>query len=243
FAFAHCTTCKAKYHMRVQSTIVDRKWRTLKFRFFVTRDILSIFICVQLAIGLLASLVYLVDASQNFALRLALHFPGVVGFYYICGALLLFVLVGLSGCYLTCFDGRVRGHLAHPCRQLTECCCSCGCRDPRCPTACLVTWYQGLASAGDCACLSVASIGASLLIMGAAIALGIFALFGFLCSILAATMVGQRIWQRHYHILAKKMLTKEYVVEDVDGLATDSNWSPPPLPPEHVQQLKALRLL
>lgn len=47
FAFAHCTTCKAPYYLRVHSA-GDRKWRTLKFRFFVTRDILSIFLAVQL---------------------------------------------------------------------------------------------------------------------------------------------------------------------------------------------------
>lgn len=36
---------------------------------------------------------------------------------------------------------------------------------------------------------------------------------------------------------------QEYVVEDVDGEITGSDWSPPPLPPEHVQQLKSLGLL
>jgi len=33
------------------------------------------------------------------------------------------------------------------------------------------------------------------------------------------------------------------VVEDVDGEMTGSGWSPPALPPEHVQQLKTLGLL
>lgn len=47
FAFAHCTTCKAPYHLRVH-LVADRKWRTLKFRFFVTRDIIFIFLAVQL---------------------------------------------------------------------------------------------------------------------------------------------------------------------------------------------------
>lgn len=46
FAFAHCTTCKAPYHLRVH-VAADRRWRTLKFRFFVTRDIISIFLAVQ----------------------------------------------------------------------------------------------------------------------------------------------------------------------------------------------------
>lgn len=47
FAFAHCTTCKAPYHLRVHIQ-ANRKWRTLKFRFFVTRDILFIFAAVQI---------------------------------------------------------------------------------------------------------------------------------------------------------------------------------------------------
>lgn len=47
FAFCHCTTCKTPYHIRVH-TPADRKWRALKFRFFVTRDILSIFLLVQM---------------------------------------------------------------------------------------------------------------------------------------------------------------------------------------------------
>jgi hypothetical protein len=46
FAFSHCTTCKAPYYLRVH-VHTDRKWRTLKFRFFVTRDILFIFALVQ----------------------------------------------------------------------------------------------------------------------------------------------------------------------------------------------------
>lgn len=104
-----------------------------------------------------------------------------------------------------------------------------------------------------------------LLIMGV-IVLGLFTVIGIFYSVLVATMVGQRIWQRHYHILAKRMLTKvsatvnssasistmallkssfvssqEYVVEDVDGERTD--WCPPPLPAEHISQLKSLGLL
>lgn len=33
------------------------------------------------------------------------------------------------------------------------------------------------------------------------------------------------------------------MVEDVDGEMTEGEWNPPALPPEHVQQLKALGLL
>lgn len=38
-------------------------------------------------------------------------------------------------------------------------------------------------------------------------------------------------------------LLKEYVVEDVDGEVNGNDWSPPALPPEHVQQLKSLGLM
>ncbi|KAL0349871.1 UNVERIFIED_CONTAM: hypothetical protein Sradi_4136300, partial [Sesamum radiatum] len=83
FAFAHCTTCKAPYYMRVHA-VADRKWRTLKFRFFVTRDILFIFFSVQLVIALLSYLVYLIDAYQKFWLRLTWGFDSELSFYYIC---------------------------------------------------------------------------------------------------------------------------------------------------------------
>ncbi|KAJ6774983.1 hypothetical protein OIU79_018212 [Salix purpurea] len=94
FAFSHCTTCKAPYHLRVHAA-ADRKWRTLKFRFFVTRDIVFIFLAVQLVIASLAYLVYLIDTHQKSWLRLAWGFDSELSFYYICGALLFFALLGV----------------------------------------------------------------------------------------------------------------------------------------------------
>ncbi|XP_010269129.1 PREDICTED: uncharacterized protein LOC104605888 isoform X2 [Nelumbo nucifera] len=251
FAFAHCTTCKAPYHLRVHA-VADRKWRTLKFRFFVTRDILFIFVAVQLVIASLSYLVYLIDSCQQFWLRLAWGFENELSFYYICGALLFFALLGLSGCFITCYDRRVRNDLAQPCRELCLCCCHPGmCADCHLPgtlcmwTDCTTCLESCGSAAGECGgCLGGAGeAGLPLLFIVGLIVLGLFTVIGIFYSVLVATMVGQRIWQRHYHILAKRMLTKEYVVEDVDGEMTDSNWSPPPLPPEHVQQLKTLGLL
>lgn len=248
FAFAHCTTCKAPYYLRVH-VHADRKWRTLKFRFFVTRDILFIFAVVQLVISSLGYLVYLVDSYQQYWLRVAWGFDSELSFYYICGALLFFALLGLSGCFITCYDRRVRNDLAQPCRELCLCCCQPGmCADCHLPgTLCMwtdcTTCFESCAStAGECGCLGGAGeAGLPLLFIMGLIVLGLFTIIGIFYSVLVATMVGQRIWQRHYHILAKRMLTKEYVVEDVDGEGMD--WCPPPLPPEHVQQLKALGLL
>lgn len=131
------------------------------------------------------------------------------------------------------------------------------------------TCFEGCATtAGECGgCLGGAGeAGLPLLLIMGVIVLGLFTVIGIFYSVLVATMVGQRIWQRHYHILAKRMLTKvsatvnssasistmallkssfvssqEYVVEDVDGERTD--WCPPPLPAEHISQLKSLGLL
>ncbi|KAK9110621.1 hypothetical protein Sjap_018681 [Stephania japonica] len=250
FAFAHCTTCKAPYYLRVQG-VADRKWRTLKFRFFVTRDIIFIFLLVQLVIASLAYVVYLIDGLQQFWFRLTCGLASEISFYYICGSFLFFALLGLLGCFITCYDRRVRSDLSQPCRELCLCCCHPGlCADCHLPgTLCMWTdctaCLEGCAStAGECGCLAGAGeAGLPLLLITGLIVLALFTVIGIFYSVLVATMVGQRIWQRHYHILAKRMLTKEYVVEDVDGETTDGNWTPPSLPPEHVQQLKELGLL
>ncbi|OAY35897.1 uncharacterized protein LOC110628551 [Manihot esculenta] len=250
FAFVHCTTCKAPYHLRVHVD-ADRKWRTLKLRFFVTRDIAFIFLAVQLVIASLGYLVYLIDSYQHSWLRHAWGFDNELSFYYICGSLLFFALLGLSGCFITCYDQRVRSDLTQPCRELCFCCCQPGlCADCHLPgtlcmwTDCTTCCESCASAAGECGCLGGAGeAGLPLLFVMALIVVGLFTVIGIFYSVLVATMVGQRIWQRHYHILTKRMLTKEYVVEDVDSETMGSDWSPPPLPPEHVQHLQVLGLL
>jgi hypothetical protein len=127
FAFSHCTTCKAPYYLRVHSH-TDRKWRTLKFRFFVTRDILFIFALVQIVsfwnilfilipylhsiewpvvfsysfiqvITALAYLVHFIDGYQQYWLRTAWGFDNEVSFYYICGKLLNLYFVTSFTCF------------------------------------------------------------------------------------------------------------------------------------------------
>ncbi|GFZ19886.1 RING/FYVE/PHD zinc finger superfamily protein [Actinidia rufa] len=93
-------------------------------------------------------------------------------------------------------------------------------------TDCTTCFESCASAAGECGCLGGAGeAGLSLLFVMALIVLGLFTVIGIFYSVLAATMVGQRIWQRHYHILAKRMLTKEYVVEDVDGELTGCDWN------------------
>ncbi|XP_073154345.1 uncharacterized protein [Henckelia pumila] len=250
FAFANCTTCKAPYYLRADN-FPDRRWRTLKFRFFVTRDITFIFLAVQMVIALLAYLVYLIDGSQQFRLRLSLGFGSELSFYYVCGTVLFFAFLGLSGCFITCFDQRIHSDLALPCHDLHRCCCDPGmCVDCQLPFA-LSSWSSNSSSGDSCDCASCEcgclgenhEAGLPLLLIVAIIVICLFSLIGIFYSVLVATMVGQRIWQRHYHILAKKMLTEEYVVLNVNDEINEATWSPPSLPPDNVQQLKALGLL
>ncbi|XP_008798098.1 E3 ubiquitin-protein ligase MARCHF1-like isoform X4 [Phoenix dactylifera] len=62
-------------------------------------------------------------------------------------------------------------------------------------------------------------------------------LVGLLYGFFIAIICGQRINERHYHILAKQELTKEYVVE-----SRDENKNFPELEPAHVKELRMLGL-
>nr|XP_018630230.2 E3 ubiquitin-protein ligase MARCH1-like [Nicotiana tomentosiformis] len=50
FAFSHCTTCKAQFHLRV-AELEDGNWRKTKFRLFVARDVFLGFLAVQTRSG------------------------------------------------------------------------------------------------------------------------------------------------------------------------------------------------
>ncbi|KAL6144311.1 hypothetical protein ACLB2K_055005 [Fragaria x ananassa] len=62
-------------------------------------------------------------------------------------------------------------------------------------------------------------------------------LVGLLYGFFIAIICGQRINERHYHVLAKQELTKEYVVED-----REDNKNAPELDPNHVTELRMLGL-
>jgi len=42
------------------------------------------------------------------------------------GAVLFFVFIGLSGCFITCSDRAVLNDLDQPCREICLCCCQPG---------------------------------------------------------------------------------------------------------------------
>ncbi|KAG7023549.1 hypothetical protein SDJN02_14575, partial [Cucurbita argyrosperma subsp. argyrosperma] len=214
FAFSHCTTCKAQFHLQV-SLFEDNSWRKIKFRLFVARDVLLVFLAVQTLIAAMGGYAYIMDKDGAFRNsfndgwdRILSKHP--IPFYYCVGVLAFFVLLGFFGLILHCSslnsnDPRVAG--CH------NCCYGWGILD------CFP------ASMEACFALVIVFV-------------VIFVILGIAYGFLAATMGIQRIWQRHYHILTKRELTKEYVVEDLHGCYT-----PPKLEPEHEQHLKMLQLL
>lgn len=62
-------------------------------------------------------------------------------------------------------------------------------------------------------------------------------LVGLLYGFFIAIICGQRINERHYHVLAKQELTKEYIVED-----RESSKDVPELDPSHITELRMLGL-
>ncbi|XP_031272223.1 E3 ubiquitin-protein ligase MARCH8 [Pistacia vera] len=62
-------------------------------------------------------------------------------------------------------------------------------------------------------------------------------LVGLLYGFFIAIICGQRISERHYHVLAKQELTKEYVVED-----RENNKNIPELDQSHITELRMLGL-
>ena len=76
-------------------------------------------------------------------------------------------------------------------------------------TDCTTCFESCAGAASECGWLGGAGeAGLPILLVVAIVVLGLFTIIGIFYTILVATMVGQRIWQRHYHILAKRMLTK-----------------------------------
>lgn len=96
-------------------------------------------------------------------------------------------------------------------RLICRICTDCHLPGTICMWADCTACTEGCASAvSECSgCLGGAGeAGLPLLFITALVVLGLFTVIGIFYSVLVATMVGQRIWQRHYHILAKRMLTK-----------------------------------
>jgi hypothetical protein len=95
------------------------------------------------------------------------------------GVFAFFVVMGVAGIFIHCWSTGRHGRCADGCGGSFPC--------------------YGL----DCFPASMEAFGVFLIMF-----VIIFAILGFFYCLLAATMAIQRIWQNHYHILTKHILTK-----------------------------------
>lgn len=215
FAFAHCTTCRAQFHLKA-NVPEDMSWRTRKFQLFITRDICAVFVLVQLIVAALALLVALVDYRGHFKESFQGTHSALL-FYYCWGVFIFLILFGVAGMVIHCAYYQQLGY--H--ESCTRCCFDC--------TGCIYFAPECDASA----CVGGAAGGEFMVVVIVA-----FAVLGLVYGVIAAMFAWQQIWQRHYHILAKRVLAEEFVVQDMHGAYT-----PPTLAPEDEQRLKSLNLL
>ncbi|KAM0026278.1 putative Zinc finger, RING-CH-type, Zinc finger, RING/FYVE/PHD-type [Helianthus debilis subsp. tardiflorus] len=190
FAFSHCTTCKAQFHLRVVK-LNAHSWPKIKFRLFVARDVFLVFLAMQMVIGLIGGVAYIVDKNGSFKISLRGNWDLMLSthpitLFYCIGVFFFFVLVGFFGMVLHCL--------------------SCN-NDPRVAGCQNFCFGWGML---DCFPASM-----EVIVILVIICVIIFAVLGLAYGFLAATMGMQRIWQRHYHILTKKELTQVYILFSV----------------------------
>ncbi|KAL8208730.1 hypothetical protein R6Q57_008142 [Mikania cordata] len=213
FAFSHCSTCKAQFHLKVvkQKAI---SWPKIKFKLFVARDVFLVFLALQMVIGLIGGLAYTFDKDGSYRTSVTVEWYPILSthpipFYYCIGVIFFFVVVGFFGLIIHCLscnnDPRVIG-----CQNF---CFGCGILD--CFPTSMEIW--------------------AVVIVFLVV---VFTILGIAYGFLAATIALQRIWQRHYRALTKKELTKEFVVEDLHG-----SYTPPEMAPELFNRLCMLKLM
>ncbi|KAF9662473.1 hypothetical protein SADUNF_Sadunf18G0056800 [Salix dunnii] len=233
FAFSHCTTCKAQFHLRV-ALLEDNSWRKIKFRLFVTRDIVIVFFAVQTVIAAMGGFAYLMDKDGTFRNSFSDGWDRILSkhpipFYYCMGCWLLLTFVACALCTLI-VTGVLAFFVLLGFFGLILHCSSLNSNDPRmagCQNCCYGWGLLDCFPASMEACFALVVV---FVIM--------FAILGIAYGFLATTMAIQKIWQRHYHILIKRELTKEYMVEDLHG-----SYTPAKLDSEHEARLKMVNLL
>lgn len=230
FAFTHCTTCRAQFHLRI-NFLEGSCWRTVKFRMFVARDIILVFLAVQMIISVLGGLSYLCDLDGTFRKSIGHGWDRIfsnhpVLFYYCLGAVIFLALVGIFGLLLQCTSYSVHNsqeygsyNRSSPAQTDSIYCCN---------GPCIISCPNADPEEDCCAVVFVIII----------VLVVILAVAGIFYGIFGATICLQRILQKHHYILTKRELTKEYIVEDLCG-----HYTPPKLDEEHADRLRMLNLL
>jgi len=179
----------------------EERQRKCRFRMFVARDTIGLFLAVQVIIILLGFFVRACDTNG----QLRDMFPTAVSehektTYYICGFVLFFAIIGLIGLCSACIAGDASAR-HDPCYGCY------GCYFGDCNRSC-----DGGGSDDGKACLVI------LVVM-----VVVLAFVGIFIGIFLASMLFQKIVQRHMKVLWLKEETKKFVVRDFYGREHELN--------------------
>ena len=234
-AFASCTECKFKYSLipTVDDSYSTRFYNRLKYSFMVFRDLTLALLFVQFIIIITSLLIYYFD-SKHIILAKAFHMEDhYKTFYYLSG---LFLDLSITGMFSCCAFSQ-RGEDA--CNALncnrcncTDCiyCCDgpyygpCNCHAPLHARTCFC--LEGAECTSCChgcgACVDLDAAGCTGSMAGECIPalliiLAVFAIFGLLVTVIAGTAYVQNLTTRHLHILQKRALTSQFIVQDLSN--------------------------
>ncbi|CAF1376862.1 unnamed protein product [Adineta ricciae] len=107
--FNYCDICKFEYVIEtVDNDLKAEKIRRLKYYFFVTRDITSIFLLTQLIILALTFLLKLIDKNSGDIKHQFPSWMSEFAMYYLTSFVLLLVLIGFIAFIISCWSlGRI----------------------------------------------------------------------------------------------------------------------------------------
>lgn len=233
-AFTHCPTCKFEY----QTELHDAPSQSCLFRCYVLRDTVGLFAAAQSVLALVGYSIHACDSEGNvkrlypgqWAERTAdLHLS--VGPYYVTAVIVCLALLGIVGFWMQ-RTGRLqppppRAAAVRRHSPASSCggggcdgtdgfmCCDPGCHScgQACGSAeCGGTACEGCNCAGGSGCVACEGEGAAVLLPVLAVVLILLAIVGLFFLIFFATIVVQRIVQRHMHLLQMRSETQRVVV-------------------------------
>lgn len=238
-AFTHCEICNFEYVIEVCADEHAERVRQWKFKAFVARDSLLMFLAVQVAIVALGFLVRALDAQDKALWKLFsnaddLHHEKTV--YYLCGLVLFLAIVGLCGvCHYACLDSNERNHCDGCCDGHNGGCwyISCNGNDCKCDgggggdglaAVFVVLIILAVCSLQARSFHSLLSFLFSFFVCSVySVAQVILAFIGLFVGIFFASVMFHKMVQKHARVLWLKEEAHKYRVVDFQG-------RPPPLP-------------
>jgi len=233
-AFSRCTECLKPYKMVCLSQDDDTVTfkRRCRFAYMILRDFSLVLVVSQLAIILLALLVYAFDKHSHLLIDTLHQSARPVLFYYLVG--LFFTLSILGMCFTGQMMGCCRGNgtTSSDC-GMNDCVCGnvyfpyiytapqtgtadcCACCHPECCACCGDA--TGAGSTGGCAECAGGAVGEEC-VMVLVVALVAFALVGAVVCVVMGVVYVQGLARTHFHVLQKYTLATDFIVADLaDG--------------------------